>query len=91
MQPPDRRNISLANVIRISGSAVSKGIGSAILPLSKVAAGTGARIATHKGQADVVMIAYQALWLRRRGHGPATAAFGRCLAEVASEILRGMT
>ena len=67
------------------------GIGSAILPLSKVTAGSGARIVDGKSLGDDLTIAYHAVWHCSRDHGTAITAFGRYLEDVAPLILRGMT
>ncbi len=63
------------------------GVGAAILPRSKVAAGTGSDIVIRKGSDKRVTIAYQASW---RSEAREVKALGGYLSEVAPSIVSGM-
>jgi LysR family transcriptional regulator, hydrogen peroxide-inducible genes activator len=66
------------------------GIGAAILPLSKVQAGTGAQIFVDPEHTSMLRIAYQALWHERPDQRGDDADMSRYLTDIAPAILRGL-
>jgi LysR family transcriptional regulator, hydrogen peroxide-inducible genes activator len=66
------------------------GIGAAILPRSKAAAGTGADILIRKGKIDRVTICYQACWRRKVDVTSEVVRLGKYLKEVAPSIAAGL-
>lgn len=66
------------------------GIGSAILPLSKLRPGTGARLTGAAEQAGGITIDYHAIWREDLVVGPELARFAQFLQNTAPEFLAGM-
>lgn len=66
------------------------GIGAAILPRSKVQAGTGAPIVVTAGQTEAVTIRYHALWCPKPEQGPELGRLATYLGNVGPAILAGI-